>query len=185
MSHGDDQALAVFRLRAIRLGATTSAIALAGSWVYATVPRHLAIAAPLATALVIAAGTLTVLVVLMASGRRSGRRAQLPVLYAWTVVSLGSIDAAVATTGGETSPLWSNCLLMVVFAAAAYPRRAHLPLLLLTAAGYAAALAAAGGRITPTTLVVRAAAVVATYVLVAFLARELAGMARRRARATG
>ncbi|HUY96113.1 MAG TPA: EAL domain-containing protein [Verrucomicrobiae bacterium] len=183
MGPGGDQELAVYRLRAVQVGAVATMLVLATSAVYAAVPGHLSMAVPQVIALAIAACLVTTLMVAVAGRRLLSQRVQLPALYLWTLISLGLTDAAVASTGSGRSPLWVNTLLAVIFFAAVYPRRSHVPLLLLAGGGYIAALAASGWGITWAILLVRCASLVATYILVAFLARELALMADRHARA--
>ncbi|HVA20766.1 MAG TPA: EAL domain-containing protein [Candidatus Micrarchaeia archaeon] len=184
MDPGQDPALAVYRVRAIRLGALTCAIVLASSVVYAAVPGHVSMAIPQLVATELVGSAATVGIVLVPWPRLFGGWGALATLYVWTAACIGLVDTAVAGTGGGRSPLWVDNLLVVLFFAAVYPRRSHVPLLVLTVGGYVLALAGSVWALTPATEMVRFATLVATYVLTAFLARELAGMARGHAQAS-
>ncbi len=181
MGPGDDEALAVFRLRAIRLGALTSALVLASVVVFAAVPGHPAIATPTLVAAEVAGSLVTLAIAVAPWPRLLQRGTGSVLLYGWCATSIALVDAAVAATGGGRSPLWVDNLLIVMFFAAVYPRRSHLPLLTLTVLGYAAALAGDAATPTPALLLVRSATLAATYFLTSFLARELARLAHSQA----
>jgi diguanylate cyclase (GGDEF)-like protein len=130
--------VATYRLRSVALGGLISALWLSGIVIY------MALTSQADTqgffAVVFASAVLLLGVVLTPWNRVLVAKQALRALYAWSVLQLFVIGAAVYFDGGAGSSLYVMFFVMAVYFAVAYPRRAQVLLLAIIAATYSTAI---------------------------------------------
>lgn len=161
------------RARSVRVGVLVTFGVLVTLVVYRQLPGH----APLPTAAFLplaTAGALGAVGVAVMPWRRLLRgRWGLVLFCIWSLLDIALIAALVAVSGAGRSPLWAIYLLTTVFFASSYPWRAQLVLLVLTGASYTVAIHVAGDGTPAATLFFRLVVLLTTWMLAAFLSREL------------
>lgn len=168
-----DRELIPYRLRTVRIGVLSTALALALLLFYPLVAREvpeqgwgvyylwLAIAA-------VGGGVVAVLPWERLFLRGWGMLA----LYVWSVADIVIISVEVALTGGVRSELWVVYMLTTVFFAASYPIAGQLVLLAFTAVAYVMAVLVAGDA-TAAGVLIRLSGLGLLALMGSFLSREL------------
>lgn len=148
--------IATFRLRTVAVGGLISAALLSNIVIY------MALAPGEDTrgffAVVLASVILLGIVVLMPWNRVLVTKWALRSMYAWSVLQVFVLAAAVYFDGGASSSMYLMYYVLTAFFAIAYPPRAQLSLLAVVAGSYCGALALTGWHVDAGTLYLRLAA---------------------------
>lgn len=137
-------ALLPYRLRAVRVGIWTTALAVAALVIYALVPGS-RVDNRGGYYTVVGAGVVGMAFVAVLPWRRLLQSALgIPMLYAWSVTDIFLISMGVAYTGGSHSELWVVYILTTLFFAASYPPSGQIALTAFTALAYNAAVVVVG-----------------------------------------
>ncbi|MGH9087354.1 MAG: diguanylate cyclase [Acidimicrobiales bacterium] len=118
-------------------------------------------------------GAVAATVLVLPWSRLVTHRAGQVTLYAWSMVDVGAVGAAIAATGGNRSWFWVVFVMTTVFFSAGYPFVGQLLLLGCTLATYLAGVAAGGSPVATTVDLWRGSVIVVTFVLASFPSLEL------------
>lgn len=168
-----DRELVPYRLRTVRVGVISTAMAVALLTLYPLVARSAPEGGWMAYYLLLGIAAVGGGVVAALPWERLFHRGWgMPALYLWSVGDIVIISVEVALTGGVRSELWVIYLLTTIFFAASYPVAGQIVLLGFTAAAYVAAATAAGDPL-PGVVIVRLGGLGLLAFMGSFLSREL------------
>lgn len=161
--------VATYRLRTVAVGGLISALSLASIVIY------MALASGENTrgffAVVLVSALLLLGVVLTPWNRVLVTKSALRVLYAWSVLQVVVIAAAVYFDGGAGSSMYLWFYVLTMFFAIAYPKRAQLSLLGVTALAYGVAVGLGDDDVTGGPMFIRAASIA----VLAYIASAVGG----------
>jgi diguanylate cyclase (GGDEF)-like protein len=164
--------LVPYRLRTIRIGVQTTALALIALFFFHFGPGNPDISrGPYVVSMAIAAAGV-VGVALLPWRRLFQTRAGIWCMYAWSSLDIVLITIAIGVSGGARSELFALYGLTTVFFAASYPRRGQVMLACFTSACYVVVLVSAGS-IDWSTVLLRLSILGVLTLMGSFLAREL------------
>jgi signal transduction histidine kinase len=162
-----------YRLRTVRIGILTTVLALACLVVFPMLPGHPPIHRGPYLALMVAALAGALIVWAMPWRRMFERGVGLWALYAWSVLDIALVSAAIGISGGGRSEVWIMYGLTTLFFAASYPLSGQLVLLGATLASYATVVAATGWHLSVAAFFIRTSGVALVLFMASFLSREL------------
>ena len=174
MAHVPEAAfLLAYRLRAVRVAAHSTFLAVAVLAAYAVVPGHGRVDGVPYAVLLGVAGVGAVIAQALPWPRLFESGFGQVGLNLWSAVDILLVSTAIAFTGYAESDLYLVYALTTVFFAAAYPPRAQAGLLVFTLAAYGGVLAVDGWEVSAAALVLRAGIIATTAFMSSFLSREL------------
>lgn len=168
-----DRELVPYRLRTVRVGVISTAMAVALLSLYPLVARSTPEGGWTGYYLLLGIAAVGGAAVAVLPWERLFHRGWgVPALYLWSVADIVIISVEVALTGGVRSELWVIYLLTTIFFAASYPVAGQVVLLGFTAVAYVVAAMAAGDPL-PGVLIVRLGGLGLLAFMASFLSREL------------
>jgi signal transduction histidine kinase len=162
-----------YRLRTVRIGVLTTVLALACLVVFPMLPGHPPIDRGPYLALMLLAVAGAIVVWALPWQRMFERGIGLWALYAWSVLDIALVSAAIGISGGGRSEVWIMYGLTTLFFAASYPVLGQIVLLGVTVASYAAVVTATGWHLSPAAFFIRISGIALVLFLASFLSREL------------
>lgn len=168
-----DRELVPYRLRTVRVGVISTAMAVALLSLYPLVARSTPEGGWVLYYLLLGVAAVGGGVVAVLPWERLFQRGRgVPALYLWSVGDILLVSTEVALTGGVRSELWVIYLLTTIFFAASYPVAGQIALLGFTALAYVVAATVAGDPL-PGVLVIRLGGLALLAFMASFLSREL------------
>ena len=165
--------LVSYRLGAVRVGVLITLLALASLVAFRLIPGHGRIPTLPYIAILVAAASGAAGVRLLPWDRLFAGPGGVRAMYAWSVLDILLVTAAVGFTGGGGSELFLLYGLTTVFFGAAYPPKGQVGLLAFTFACYLSVLAATGWHLGAGVVFFRCASLGMLAVLVSFLSAQL------------
>ena len=169
---GTDDLLLAYRIRTVRIGIWSTALALLSLVVYALLPGRPGIHAVAFVAELATAAIGVAIVAVLPWGRILVHPRGMFVFYAWSLLDIGLIAALMVSSGGPASAAFLLFALTNLFFAASYPASGQVALTIITSVAYVVA-AAAEGPVRLGETFFRLAALALVVYMASYLSRQL------------